>query len=305
MKLYIIGNGFDRAHGLDTSYWDFRTYLERLHPDFLESFEQHYYIYPNDEEEYKKNLLWNQFETNLANIDEDVIIENALSINMGLESGDVGIEDTLREYFRNEYSYIDKLSDYLKQWVRTIKIRDLLPITSLINSDDNGVFITFNYTSVLEKVYNISPINVIHIHGSLHNDDDDPILGHGNINRIENIKAKRNMAQTSCNDKEISICIVLHDYYNTTFKNVNNYMYKLNSLYKYDIDEIVVIGHSVAGIDLPYFKRIDDYTKRKAKWKIYYYDAFEKDIMRNAIESLGVVNKRIEIIHCRKFYDIK
>ena len=27
----------------------------------------------------KQKLLWNDFETNLANIDEDVIIENALS----------------------------------------------------------------------------------------------------------------------------------------------------------------------------------------------------------------------------------
>lgn len=305
MRLYIIGNGFDRAHGLATSYWDFRTYLERLHPNFLETFEQHYYIYPKDNEEYKKKLLWNQFETNLANIDEDVIIENALSINMGVESGEVGIEDTLRVYFRDEYSYIDKLADYLKQWVRTIKIRDKSPITSQINNENNDAFITFNYTSVLEKVYNINPSNIIHIHGSLHIDDDDPILGHGNRNRIEDIKAKRNMAQIDFNEKQISICTVIHDYYNTTFKNVNNYMHKLNSLYKYDIDEIIVIGHSVAGIDLPYFKRIDDYTKRKAKWKIYYYDAFEKDAMRNAIESLGVVNKRIEMFDSGKFYDIR
>ena len=24
--LFVIGNGFDRAHGLKTSYWDFRKY---------------------------------------------------------------------------------------------------------------------------------------------------------------------------------------------------------------------------------------------------------------------------------------
>ena len=28
MKLFIIGNGFDKGHGLNTSYWDFRTYLK-------------------------------------------------------------------------------------------------------------------------------------------------------------------------------------------------------------------------------------------------------------------------------------
>lgn len=50
-------------------------------------------------DEKKAELLWNELETNLANIDEDVIIENAVSIDMDLEGGDVGIEDTLYQYF--------------------------------------------------------------------------------------------------------------------------------------------------------------------------------------------------------------
>ena len=99
MKLYIIGNGFDIAHGLPTQYWDFRTYLEHVAYDFLQAFEEHYYIYPNMSDDAKKKLLWNELETNLANIDEDIIIENATSIEMDLESGDVGIEDTLYDYF--------------------------------------------------------------------------------------------------------------------------------------------------------------------------------------------------------------
>lgn len=72
----------------------------------------------------KSNLLWNELESNLANIDEDVIIEDGVSIEMNLESGDVGIEDTLYAYFSEEYSYINLLTKYLKQWIRTIKIRD-------------------------------------------------------------------------------------------------------------------------------------------------------------------------------------
>ena len=180
-----------------------------------------------------------------------------------------------------------------------------MPITSLIHNDNNDVFITFNYTSVLETVYNITPNAIIYIHGSLHSNDDDPILGHGNRNRLEDIKAKRNMAQIERDDKETSICMVIHDYYNTTFKNVNNYMYKLNSLYKYDINEIVVTGHSVAGIDLPYFKRIDELTKRKAKWKIYYYDPAKKEEMQKAIENQLISQKRIEMIKCCKLYDLK
>ena len=45
-------------------------------------------------------MLWNELETNLANINENVIIKNALNIDMNLESGDTGIKDTLYHYFK-------------------------------------------------------------------------------------------------------------------------------------------------------------------------------------------------------------
>lgn len=187
MKLFIIGNGFDKGHGLNTSYWDFRTYLKNMYPEFLYAFESHYYIYPANDEEAQKNLLWNELEKNLANIDEDVIIDDALQMDMALESGDVGIEDTLYEYFTEEYKYIERLAKYLKQWVRTIRIRDVKPKTSLINSFQEALYITFNYTAVLERAYGISDSKIIHIHGSLREHECDPVLGHGNIERIERI----------------------------------------------------------------------------------------------------------------------
>ena len=63
MKLFIIGNGFDIGHGLPTQYWDFRTYLENVYPDFLYVFEEHYYIYPRMPDAEKAELLWNELET--------------------------------------------------------------------------------------------------------------------------------------------------------------------------------------------------------------------------------------------------
>ena len=60
MTLYILGNGFDLAHKLPTAYWDFRTYLNSAHPEFLEAFEEHYDIYPSMSDEAKKEYLWNK-----------------------------------------------------------------------------------------------------------------------------------------------------------------------------------------------------------------------------------------------------
>lgn len=304
MRLYVIGNGFDRAHNLPTRYWDFRTYLAQHYPDFLSSFEENYDIYQGMTDEQKGKLLWNALETNLANIREDVIIEDATHIEMGLESGDVGIEGTLRDYFEEQFDYIKKLEIYLKQWVRTIRIRDLNRFTSKLDNSNNDIFVTFNYTAVLETTYRINEENVIHIHGSLRDNTDDPILGHGNSNRIEDIKGRRNHAVIKADEKESSICYVLQDYYQTTYKNVLNYMHKLNRLVTKKFDEVVVLGHSIAGVDLPYFKRLDEITSKKLNWRVYYFDKDEKCDMFEALKSQGISPKRIEMFHSSEFYDL-
>lgn len=304
MRLYVIGNGFDRAHHLPTRYWDFRTYLAQHYPDFLFSFEENYDIYQGMTDEQKGKLLWNALETNLANIREDVIIEDAIHIEMGLESGDVGIEGTLRDYFEEQFDYIKKLEIYLKQWVRTIRIRDLNRFTSKLDNSNIDVFVTFNYTAVLETTYRINEENVIHIHGSLRDNADDPILGHGNSNRIEDIKGRRNHAVIKADEKESSICYVLQDYYQTTYKNVSNYMHKLNRLVTKKFDEVIVLGHSIAGVDLPYFKRLDEITSKKLKWRVCYFDKDEKRDMFEALKSQGISSKRIEMFHSSEFYDL-
>ena len=51
-NLYIIGNGFDIAHGLDTRYWKLREFIEKRDPNFLMQFEELYDIYPLDDTEY-------------------------------------------------------------------------------------------------------------------------------------------------------------------------------------------------------------------------------------------------------------
>lgn len=304
MQLFIIGNGFDRAHNLPTTYWDFRKYLEDMHPEFLYSFEQEYYIYPNSDDEAKKIILWNELETNLANISEDVIVEQAVSIEMGLDGGDVGIEDTLYYHFKDKYGYITLLTKYMKQWIRTIRIQDNTIKTSLINSINDAIYITFNYTSVLENNYGIDVNRVIHIHGSLSQRDDDPVLGHGNKDRIERIRKKRYQAENIFSEKEISIYRAIEDYYNHTYKDITRYMPRLDLLLSRNIDEISVIGHSLAGVDIPYFESIEELTRKTAKWKVYYRKCIDKQRIINSLIECGVDKKRIKMFNSKKFFDL-
>ena len=302
MKLFIIGNGFDIGHGLATQYWNFRTYLEKMYPEFLYAFEEHYYIYPKMSDARKAELLWNELETNLANINEDVIIENGVNMDMNLDSGDVGIEDTLYEYFSDEYSYIAYLAKYLKQWVRTIRIRDTKKKSSLITND--SLYITFNYTSVLENVYRISPSNITHIHGSLRKYDIDPVLGHGNHERIERILLKKEEAERLFDEKWISIFKAVEDYYKRTYKNTSCYISRISKFDDKAIDEICVIGHSLSGVDKNYFNRIDNLTKGRLIWKVYYYHPDEKEKLKNNLLDIGIDTERIKLIPSEEFYDL-
>lgn len=304
MKLFIIGNGFDIGHKISTSYWDFRKFLERCYPNFLNAFEANYNIYPGSSEDEKKKMLWNELESNLANIDEDIIIENATSIDMGLEGGNIGIEDTLYQYFSEEFDYINKLSYYLKLWVRGIRIRDVSVKTKMFDSKSDNIYITFNYTSVLENVYKISENRIIHIHGSLRNRDGNPIIGHGNYTRIEKIKERRNKADENFDEKELSISRVIENYYSSTYKNINRYIHKLGILKNKNIDEVIVIGHSLSGVDMPYFTKINDYVKDKAKWKVYYHNKDKKNQMYENLIEFGIKGKQIEMKNSIEFYDI-
>ncbi|QIZ08451.1 hypothetical protein HFZ78_18480 [Priestia megaterium] len=304
MKLFVIGNGFDIGHNLPTAYWDFRNFLERTQPVFLQQFEEKYNIYPNMNDDQIKDLLWNTFESNLASIDEDSIIDMGVSIDMDLESGDMGIEDTLYQYFSEEYDYINKLSVYLKRWIRTIKIRDTLPRTSLIKQTSGDVFLSFNYTVVLETVYKINEGNVIHIHGSLREYTDDPIIGHGNKNRIDSIQEKISKAEILFDEKWSSICRSVKDYYLGTFKDIDKYSYKLSKLGDANIDEVIVVGHSLDGVDMPYFEKVDILTGGDKKWTVYYYREDEKDAKRDNLLKTGIDRSRIELRSSTEFYDL-
>lgn len=55
-----------------------------------------------------KEYLWKQFESNLSYVDDDLIIDVCMSSveDMGLDGGDIGIEETLDYYWEERYGYL-------------------------------------------------------------------------------------------------------------------------------------------------------------------------------------------------------
>lgn len=313
MKLFIIGNGFDRGHDLPTTYWDFRTFLEDEHWEFLMSFEESYSLYPADtsnphfrEDVHKQsrgNLLWYELETNLANIDLDHIIDNAEQMDLGLEN-EHDIIDTLDHHYMSQYQYIEQLAIHLDEWVKNINLDNVRPRTTLINPDAEAIYITFNYTEVLEKVYQVEPHEVIHIHGSIREDDIDPVLGHGNLEIIDRMRDERHEAEDQQNERAMSIRRAMEDYLRKTYKDISDYMFELSRLHGEDIDEIIVIGHSLSGVDIPYFKEIDLKTSKKARWKVHHFSPAEEKRMLDSLLECEIDRERIVTIPSNEFYDL-
>lgn len=313
MKLFIIGNGFDRGHCLPTRYLDFRTFLDDTNWEFLMSFEETYSIYqPDFSDPYysvdafiqsRNDLLWYELETNLANIELDYIIDNAIHMDLGLENED-GIIDTLDAHHARKYQYIEQLAVYLDDWVKTISLEHTRPRTTKISPNNEALYISFNYTEVLENLYQIDPSKVIHIHGSIREEDLDPVLGHGNLEIIDSMKVGRLEAEVQQNEKAMSIHGAMENYLRETYKDIRKYMHNLRRLQGVDVDEIIVIGHSLSGVDIPYFKEIDLKTSEKANWKVYYHSPVDEKRMLDSLLECGINKERIVMIPSSDFYDL-
>lgn len=305
MNLYIIGNGFDTAHGLNTSYFDFREYIEENDWEFLTAFEAAYNFCSETPQETAYELLWKEFEKNLSNINETEIIENGTYIDLGLEGGDIDISDTLNEYWEEQYGYIIKLNEFLKQWIKSIDITTSKK-TSFINNDNNDLYMTFNYTLVLEDIYKIDSYDILHIHGSIDEYNYEPIIGHGNAEKIEKCRELSKKYSEEFLEKESCIYGALSNYYERTLKDVNHFLFVNEHFFDKlkQIENIYVIGHSFGDVDMPYFKRIH-HINPHAIWNVFYYKDEEQELYKQKLLSLGVKQENMDIKHSSKFFDLK
>lgn len=320
-KLYIIGNGFDKAHGLGTSYWNFREYLLKEQPEFLYRFEKLYGFEPLDDAEYGYSedmqrrwnaavdkKLWSKFEEDMAMPDISSMLSFSESIvgDLALESGNIGIKDTLDYYWKQEYGFISELQTYVKQWISQINLGETSPMQSDLVGNDQDYFFNFNYTAVLEKVYQIP--HVLHIHGSVANEwDGDPIIGHCNRGEIQKRRNLSHKAEEHFDEGDASIQNAIAEYLDAIFKDTTFLISINRSFFQRlrTVDHVIVIGWSAGEADIPYLKAIRDSVHKNAKWTVYYYAKDKSD--REAYDSLMAACKKCRI-HKRfklKFVDSK
>lgn len=185
-KLFIIGNGFDSAHNLRTSYNHFREYLLSNNPETnMEEF-----IIPEETEDHKGGITYNQTEVLsmlfylINEAERDTEEWNSIESSLGNLNFSEAFDwlDDIRDkegdinYFHtasrnNEIASklvipTTTIQQLFSDWVNTINVDLAKPkkgFQELVDTQD--YFLTFNYTDTLQDVYGIEENNICHIHG--------------------------------------------------------------------------------------------------------------------------------------------
>lgn len=276
--LYVIGNGFDLWHGLPTSYRHFYEFAQ----DILDELEEHYKFNPNGD------IPWYDFENALGTFNSNGFYDYYNEIDVQAEdfrpSFVFGLEDELAQETER---HVTTIKEAFIEWVDQIDEQKAVP---LMRFNDGSVFINFNYTSTLQIVYGIEDNKIFHIHGR-HATNDDLIFGHNKkIVVVPEIDENGDSNRTMFSDAEGAAEYPLHAFRKPVYeilKKGNDYFNALNG-----IATVVVIGHSLNKIDLPYFRRIADSTEG-ARWKVSYYSIDEKERYIRALMNCGVSKEQI------------
>ena len=156
MRLFIIGNGFDRAHDLPTRF--------DLH---FKTIANQYELYNFWDIYQTQNVnIWSDFENNLAHPDFNTLEE----IFNGYEPDYYSDRESNRNAIITQIDLNGNLYRSLYEFANNAE-RQLVNTNPLSKFEFefsiNDLFITFNYTHTLEKLYNIDKSRILHIHGEV------------------------------------------------------------------------------------------------------------------------------------------
>ena len=275
-RLYIVGNGFDIFHGLPCRYTDFRMWLQQNRPQTYTLLND---VYSPDGE------WWKDFEVNLGNLDILKLREKSSKCAEQREEycshiADIpipvrGLHDAPEynsgEKLKQLYAEIDGA---LKQWIDEVERAYICKRELYLNS--GSFYISFNYTNLLEDVYNIPPTNVMYVHGNSKRGEK-LIWGH-NKSAGELEYLYQNKGESLPEDRDMQQ--ILTEYENKR-KNPFEYIYKNDYILSSRplADTVIVLGLSFSPVDEYYFTGNSSLLKHishDAQWFISWYSEQDK-----------------------------
>lgn len=266
-SLFIVGNGFDISHGMQTSYENFHKYLKENYPGTTgqELIVPEPILMPDGDVEYKDvdtvNFLmylinnaepngenWSDLERSMGYFDFDEVFDSLTE-----ELDEDGDPDMWENLYNNEdlarglIVPVQSIEEYFEEWIDTIDIDNDVKVKSdflKIMDKDNDLFLSFNYTKTLEVLYKVK--NICHIHGE---QGGKLLLGHGNnIDYYE-----ENMSKNIGSEQPLQeIQDLLRKDTKKAMEDNEEFFYSLSE----DINKIYSYGFSFGDVDKIYIKEI-------------------------------------------------
>jgi len=310
MKLYVIGNGFDVHHGLDTRYTSFGLYLKN---NYRETYELllNYYGFTDLDPDFAATMLdplWSKFETSMSLLDKDSILEANLDLMPNYSSDD--FRDRDRYALQIEMERIlrlltTELYKAFKEFILAVQFPQF-EHSSSVNIDRDAAYLTFNYTDTLSHYYSIPDENVLFIHGKSDEHVDELILGHG-IDP-ENFKDKPAEPPSGLSGEDLERWMeyqsdqydysfelgkdAINKYFSATFKGTDQIIKNNEDFFAKlgNIDEVYVLGHSLDDVDLPYFQKLARSVQPDAQWVATFYNPDDEKVHYDTLTGLGIAN---------------
>lgn len=301
-NLYIIGNGFDRYQDLQTGYKNFYSYIEKYDKKLLSKLSLYYDIRkPSEEMENvpdKTGWLWSDFEGALEYLDENYLIEFVDKIPYaGSDDPRDQDCDTVEGVAYNEISVLKgMLQNAFNDWVKSIVIDGNIKMKFA----DNSLFLSFNYTETLQKIYKIPDDRIVHIHNKV-NDGKDLIFGHG-----WGYKKSVGKSYVSLYGRSVAVRNDIDQFLLTLYKDTERISYDYYDFFEslVNIKHICILGHSLSEIDRVYFERIAHAVNLNiVKWYVSCYDAKDKQNADNLRQNLNLPH--IETFELENFQKCK
>jgi len=305
VSLVVVGNGFDLAHGMPSSYFAFRDHLMNKNEDLHEILTK-----------LGGENIWEDFESNLAHMDIQELTKELID-STGLP------EKTLSEFRSQTKSSFaghsirstlervgskisDELHGELKEWILSIDTLHIGHTEQIAKFHPDDYFVSFNYTSTIERIYNIDPNRILYIHNKAAEDwvsfgfkfiQNDELLdyirhgsrlifGHGfqglhpdfSFNLPTDWDGGQNPDEGLIREAYEHACSI----YSSTYKNTENSIISLKTLLDEigRLDQVVIIGHSMSNVDIDYFNVIATRADNDTTYKITHFGLQNKKTSR-------------------------
>lgn len=311
--LYIIGNGFDLHHKLDTWYSSFGLFLKKHHNEIYEVFMEYYGFEDIDEEDEEslKDPMWYQFEASLAEIDGDLLLDNHTEFAADYGSDDYKDRDLydIQIYIENIVNKATlRMREAFEEFINNVEYPALAK-EDLVNINAESLFLSFNYTDTLERYYNVARKNINYIHNKA-GENKALILGHG-INPKEFEKQveqppedpeeRERWEEWMADQYDYSIERGKDEvmfYFQKSFKPTQDVISQNAEFFNnlHEVNTIYILGHSLSDVDIPYFIEMKKYLSDDVEWIVSYFKESEKEYKKAVIESFGVQESKIHLI---------